>query len=141
MKTSIFALFLTASAARAADGPTAKPPEPFGATPSALQVKYAEKPFYAFCHFGINTFTGSEWGSGGESEKWFNPTDFGASQIVAAIKASGATGVILTGKHHDGFCLWPTATTGHNVSASPWRDGKGDVLRDFSTACKAQGME
>lgn len=121
--------------------PKATAPKPFGATPNAVQVKHAERAFYAFCHFTVDTFTDREWGSGGESESTFNPTAFDADQIVKAIKASGAKGVILTAKHHDGFCLWPTPTTEHDIAASPYKNGKGDVVREMADACKRNGFE
>ncbi len=112
------------------------PPQPFGAVPSPAQVTHAAREFYSFCHFTVDTFTDREWGLGTESESVFNPTAFDANQIVMALKAAGSRGVILTCKHHDGFCLWPTKTTEHNVSQSPFRDGKGDVVREFADACR-----
>lgn len=121
--------------------PSTPAPKPFGAVPSNAQLKHAERAFYAFCHFTVDTFTGREWGTGGESEDVFHPTDFSADQIVKAIKASGAKGVILTAKHHDGFCLWPTSTTEHSVKNSKWMNGKGDVVRAFANACKANDFE
>jgi len=117
------------------------PPKPHGATPTPAQVRHVERPFYAFCHFTVDTFTDREWGTGGESERIFNPTQFDANQIVTTLKAAGAKGVILTCKHHDGFCLWPTKTTPHNVSNSPFRDGKGDVVREFVDACRKHDFE
>ncbi|MEN9359357.1 MAG: hypothetical protein RL095_892 [Verrucomicrobiota bacterium] len=122
-------------------GPSVPPPAPFGATPTPAQVKHAERAFYAFCHFTVDTFTGREWGTGGESESVFNPSAFDARQIVRSIKASGAKGVILTCKHHDGFCLWPSSTTEHDISASPYKDGKGDIVREFADACQAEDFE
>jgi alpha-L-fucosidase len=113
-----------------------KPPVSYGAVPTPAQVKQAERAFYAFCHFTVDTFTGAEWGSGTEKPEIFNPRQFDANQIVSSLKASGAKGVILTCKHHDGFCLWPTKTTGHNISASPYKNGKGDIVREFADACK-----
>jgi alpha-L-fucosidase len=118
-----------------------EPPKPFGATPTAAQLEHAERAFYAFCHFTVDTFTDREWGTGGESESIFNPKQFDADQIVRSIKASGAKGVILTCKHHDGFCLWPTSTTEHNISASPYKDGKGDIVREMSEACRRNNFE
>ena len=121
--------------------PATAPPEPFGATPAPAQVKHAERAFYAFCHFTVDTFTDREWGLGTESETIFNPKEFDADQIVKAVNAAGMKGFILTCKHHDGFCLWPTSTTEHSVRNSPFRDGKGDVVREFADACKRHGLE
>ncbi|MCU0781936.1 MAG: alpha-L-fucosidase [Akkermansiaceae bacterium] len=131
----------SASLAFALTAAAVPPPAPHGALPTPAQVKHAERPYYAFCHFTVNTFMGREWGSGGESESVFNPTEFDADQIIGALKAGGAEGMILTCKHHDGFCLWPTTTTPHNVSKSPFRAGKGDVVREFVDACRRHGLE
>ncbi len=95
-----------------------------GATPSPRQLIWHKRQQYAFVHFSINTFTGREWGLGDESPALFNPTDFDPDQIVAAAKAGGLTGIILTAKHHDGFCLWPTMLTEHCIRNSPYKNGK-----------------
>ncbi|MDJ1481863.1 alpha-L-fucosidase [Cytophagaceae bacterium YF14B1] len=116
------------------------PPSGYGALPSPQQIEWQQMDMYAFVHFTINTFTNKEWGYGDEDPALFNPTEFNADSIVAAAKSAGLTGLILTCKHHDGFCLWPTKTTTHNISKSKWKDGKGDLVKEFSEACKRGGI-
>jgi alpha-L-fucosidase len=111
-----------------------------GAVPSERQLRWHELETTAFLHFTVNTFTNKEWGYGDEDPNIFNPTAFDADAIVSALADAGMRGVILTCKHHDGFCLWPTKTTEHSVRASSWRSGAGDVVRDISAAAARHRM-
>lgn len=108
--------------------------------PSAAQLAWQQDELALFVHFGVNTFTDREWGDGRESPAIFAPDALDCRQWTRAAKAAGAKAMILTAKHHDGFCLWPTATTTHSVAASPFRGGAGDVVREFTDACRAEGL-
>ncbi|MCC7395643.1 MAG: alpha-L-fucosidase [Planctomycetes bacterium] len=137
------------SAAVMAQGPVAVPADSNGDTivrlassvrPSPRQVAWQATACNAFVHFGINTFTDREWGDGTESPRDFAPSEFDARQWVETFRAAGMRGLVLTCKHHDGFCLWPTATTTHDVAASPFRGGQGDVVGEVAAACRDGGL-
>jgi alpha-L-fucosidase len=115
-------------------------PTPFGPVPSERQLRRHGLEFYGFLHFTVNTFTDREWGYGDEDPSVFDPSDFDADAIVEAAAAGGMRGLILTCKHHDGFCLWPSRYTDHSVKHSPWRNGRGDMVRELSEACGKRGI-
>ncbi|WP_461225825.1 alpha-L-fucosidase [Lacticaseibacillus suihuaensis] len=109
--------------------------------PSPRQLDWQRLEFYGFVHFGMNTMTDREWGDGTEDPAWFNPAQLDCDAWAAALKAAGMRGAILTCKHHDGFCLWPSALTTHTVASSPWQGGHGDVVKDFAAACQRHGLK
>ena len=116
-------------------------PKPFGALPSARQLAWHEMEMYGLIHFTPTTFENKEWGYGDASPSIFNPTEFDANKIVSALKSGGLKGMIFVSKHHDGFCLWPTKSTEYNISKSPFRNGKGDMVKEFEQACRKAGLK
>ena len=117
------------------------PPEPVYPIPSQRQMDWQKMEFYAFIHFNMNTFTNMEWGTGGESPKQFNPTELDCRQWAKSFKDAGMKGIIITAKHHDGFCLWPSQYTKHSVKNSSWKNGRGDIIRELADACKEFGLK
>jgi alpha-L-fucosidase len=125
-------------ARRSAGALLSAPPRP---RPSDAQLEWQRDELAMFLHFGVNTFTDREWGDGHEDPAIFNPTQLDARQWARAARDAGFRTLILTAKHHDGFCLWPTKTTNHSVAHSPWRNGQGDVVREMVDACRAEGLK
>ena len=109
--------------------------------PAPRQIAHQELEYFGFIHFTVNTFTGREWGNGEESPAIFNPEKLDAGQWVETAVRGGLTGLILTCKHHDGFCLWPSAYTEHSIKNSPYKGGKGDIVRELSDACREAGLK
>ena len=135
MRNIVIAAILLAGAC------TAGMPDPYGPCPSEAQMQWQKMETNMFVHFGPNTFSGKEWGDGTEAEDMFNPSALDCRQWAAIAKEAGFKGIIITAKHHDGFCLWPTSTSTHSVASSKWRDGRGDVLSDLSDACRQYGLK
>ena len=117
------------------------PPTPFGATPNKAQLAWQEMEYYAFVHFNMNTFTDKEWGYGDEPATSFNPPELDTKQWARVAKEAGMKGIIITAKHHDGCCLWPSAYTEHSVKNSPWKGGQGDVIKELAAACEEYGLK
>lgn len=138
----LFLAFLFLAAANLIFGQKkTNPPAPVYPVPSSAQLAWHDMEMNAFIHFTTNTFTGLEWGMGSESPSVFNPFEVNTSQWVSVLKDAGFKGIILTCKHHDGFCLWPSKYTGHSVENSPYKDGKGDIVKELSDECKKQNVK
>lgn len=140
IKLLVAAVCFCCSAQAQEESPVA-PPKPYGPVPTAAQMAWQQMEMNMFCHFGPNTFTGKEWGDGTEIEDVFNPTDLNCDQWAAVANAAGFKGIIITAKHHDGFCLWPNPVSEHTVAQSNWRNGQGDVLRELSDACRQADLK
>lgn len=115
--------------------------QPIQPLPNTYQLEWQQLEYYAFIHFNMNTFTNKEWGYGDEKPELFNPTKLNTRQWARVVKESGMKGIIITAKHHDGFCLWPSSYTEHSVKNSPWKSGEGDLIKELSESCKEFGLK
>ena len=140
-KEDFFRILLASVCGAALASCSVDAPATYGALPTQAQVEWQKMEMNMFCHFGPNTFTSAEWGTGQENADVFNPTEMDCRQWAAIARAAGMKGIIITAKHHDGFCLWPNPVCRHTVAYSSWKDGKGDVLKELSEACGEYGLK
>lgn len=141
MRKPLFLLALVTILGACSKKENVNPPAPVLPVPSEAQMDWHRMELNAFIHFTINTFTDKEWGFGDESPGLFNPSETNVDQWISTLKDAGFKGVILTTKHHDGFCLWPTKYTEHSIKNSPYKNGDGDIVREVSEACKKHGLK
>ncbi|MCV2484439.1 alpha-L-fucosidase [Flavobacterium sp. SH_e] len=141
MKKIFLSLCLFGVISNASSQEFANAPKPLGPVPTQKQIDWQEMEFYAFVHFSLNTFTNKEWGYGDESPELFNPSQLDVRQWARVVKEAGMKGIILVAKHHDGFCLWPSAYTERSVKNSPWENGKGDLVKELAAACKEYDLK
>lgn len=139
-KTSFFSIPILLSLIFLATN-TVKAQEAYGPVPNENQMRWQEMEYYAFIHLSINTYTDMAWGKGDEDIKMFNPTELDCRQWARICKEAGMKGIILTAKHHSGFCLWPSKYTEYSVKNAPWKNGKGDIMREMADACKEYGLK
>ena len=139
MKTILTAFVFTLSLA--AQAQTVLPPAPCGPLPSENQLRWQDLEMYAFIHYSMNTYTDQEWGFGNEDLQLFNPSDLDYQQWARVCKQAGVKGIIFTAKHHCGFCMWPSAYTDYSVKNTPWKNGRGDVVRELADACRKEGLK
>ena len=135
--TVLFALLLTTVGIRG----QVQSPTPCGPVPTENQLRWQEMEMYAFIHYSLNTYTDEEWGFGNESLELFNPSDLDCRQWARVCKQAGMKGIIFTAKHHCGFCMWPSRYTEYSVKNTPWKNGKGDVVRELADACREEGLK
>ncbi len=140
-KTVLYSLVISAIALCMISCTKVKVPKPINPIPSKEQIDWQKLETYAFIHFGLNTYNDLEWGYGNTPASTFNPANLDCEQWVATLKQCGMKGVILTAKHHDGFCLWQTETTDYSIANSPYKNGKGDMVKELSDACKKHGLK